>query len=201
MIRLTHIALMLGLTVAAVSVGAEAQLYRGYETPSYEVTVKKGDFERRDYAPQVVAEVMVRGDREQAVSRGFRVLADYIFGGNVDEAKVAMTTPVSQQASDDDDGPNLWVVRFGMPQGYTLENLPKPQSAAIRLVETPAEDQLVVQFSGRWSDTLLTQKELELRAFAAAHGLEASGAPRFYFYDGPFTLPWTRRNEVALVLN
>ncbi|ABV91835.1 SOUL heme-binding protein [Dinoroseobacter shibae DFL 12 = DSM 16493] len=200
MIRTTHIALMLGMMVAAVSVGAEAQLYRGYETPSYEVTVKKGDFERRSYAPQVVAEVYVQGDREEAVSRGFRVLADYIFGGNVDEAKVAMTTPVSQQAADDDDA-GLWVVRFGMPRGYTLENLPKPQSAAIRLTETPAEDQLVVQFTGRWSEAQLTQKELELRAFAAAHGLDASGAPRFYFYDGPFTLPWTRRNEVALVLN
>lgn len=200
MIRITHIALMLGMTVAAVSVGAEAELYRGYETPSYEVTVKKGDFERRTYAPQVVAEVFVQGDRDEAVSRGFRVLADYIFGGNVDEAKVAMTTPVSQQAADDDDE-GLWVVRFGMPRGYTIDNLPKPQSAAIRLTEKPLEDQLVVQFSGRWSDAQLTQKELELRAFAAAHGLEASGAPRFYFYDGPFTLPWTRRNEVALVLN
>lgn len=200
MIRITHIALILGMTVAAVSVGAEAELYRGYETPSYEVTVKKGDFERRMYAPQVVAEVFVQGDRDEAVSRGFRVLADYIFGGNVDEAKVAMTTPVSQQAADDDDE-GLWVVRFGMPRGYTIDNLPKPQSAAIRLTEKPVEDQLVVKFSGRWSDAQLTQKELELRAFAAAHGLEASGAPRFYFYDGPFTLPWTRRNEVALVLN
>jgi hypothetical protein len=200
MIRLTHIALMLGMTVAAVSVGAEAQLYRGYELPSYEVTVKQGEFERREYAPQVVAEVFVQGDREEAVSRGFRILADYIFGGNVDAAKVAMTTPVSQQAMDDDDE-GVWVVRFGMPRGYTLDNLPKPQSAAIRLAETPAEEQLVVQFSGRWSTDMLSEKETELRAFAAAQGLEATGAPRFYFYDGPFTLPWTRRNEVALVLN
>lgn len=200
MIRFTHIALMLGMTVAAVSVGAETQLYRGYETPRYEVTVKKGDFERRNYAPQVVAEVFVEGDREQAVSRGFRILADYIFGGNVDAAKVAMTTPVSQHAMEDDDA-GVWVVRFGMPQGYTLDTLPKPQSASIRLTETPAEEQLVVQFTGRWTQTVLSEQEAELRSFAAAHGLDTTGAPRFYFYDGPFTLPWTRRNEVALVLN
>lgn len=200
MIRGLNIGLMAALLAAAVSVGADAQMYRGYETPSYEVTVKKGDFERRSYASHVVAAVYVEGPRDEAISRGFRVLADYIFGGNVQEAKVAMTTPVAQQAADDDDE-GLWVVTFKMPREYTLETLPRPMSAAIRLRETQPEDQVVVQFSGRWTDTLLTQKELELRAFAAAHGLEAKGTPRFYFYDGPFTLPWNRRNEVALVLN
>jgi hypothetical protein len=28
-----------------------------------------------------------------------------------------------------------------------------------------------------------------------------TGAPEFLFYDSPFTLPWNRRNEVALVLD
>ncbi|WP_425092881.1 SOUL family heme-binding protein [Tropicimonas sp. S265A] len=200
MIRGLNIGLMAALLAAAVSVGADAQMYRGYETPAYEVTVKKGDFERRSYGTQIVAEVTVEGQREQAISRGFRVLADYIFGGNVQDAKVAMTTPVAQQSADDDDR-GLWVVTFNMPSTYTLENLPQPMSPAIRLRETTPEDQVVVQFSGRWTDDILTQKELELRAFAAAHGLEATGSPRFYFYDGPFTLPWNRRNEVALVLN
>jgi len=200
MIRGLNIGLMAALLAAAVSVGADAQMYRGYEVPSYEVTVKKGAFERRSYAPQIVAEVTVEGAREDAIGRGFRVLADYIFGGNVQDAKVAMTTPVAQQSADDDDA-GLWIVTFKMPREYTLATLPQPMSPAIRLRETQPEDQVVVQFSGRWTNEILTQKELELRAFAAAHGLEATGAPRFYFYDGPFTLPWNRRNEVALVLN
>lgn len=200
MIRGLNIGLMAALLAAAVSVGADAQMYRGYETPAYEVTVKKGDFERRSYAPQIVAEVFVEGPREQAVGRGFRVLADYIFGGNVEDAKVAMTTPVAQQPADDDDE-GLWIVTFKMPRSYSLETLPQPISPSIRLRETQPEDQLVVRFSGRWTDEALAQKELELRAFAAAHGLEAKGTPRFYFYDGPFTLPWNRRNEVALVLD
>lgn len=199
MIRGLNIGLMAALLAAAVSVGADAQMYRGYETPTYEVTVKNGEFERRSYAPQIVAEVFVEGPREDAISRGFRILADYIFGGNVQEAKVAMTTPVAQQSADDDDE-GLWIVTFKMPASYTLETLPKPVSPSIRLRQTQPEDQVVVQFSGRWTDEALTRKELELRAFAAANGFEAKGEPRFYFYDGPFTLPWNRRNEVALVL-
>jgi len=188
---------MVALLVAAMA--ADAQMYRGYEAPVYEVTAKKGDFERRQYAPQIVAEVSVRGNRDKAIGRGFRVLADYIFGGNVEEAKVAMTTPVAQRAVDDDDQ-GLWVVSFKMPRSFTLDTLPKPQSAAIRLRETSPEDQVVVRFSGRWTEQTLTQKALELRAFAAAHGLQTTGEPRYYFYDDPFTLPWNRRNEVAFLV-
>jgi hypothetical protein len=46
----------------------------------------------------------------------------------------------------------------------------------------------------------LAQKEADLRAIAAANGLELGAGPMHYFYDAPFTLPWNRRNEVAFHL-
>ena len=33
-----------------------------------------------------------------------------------------------------------------------------------------------------------------------AAGLAPEGAATYQFYDAPFTLPWKRRNEVALAL-
>lgn len=166
--------------------------YRGYEGPAYAVEVQDGAFELRRYAPQIVAEVTVRGDRRTALSRGFRVLAGYIFGGNEGGAKVAMTAPVAQEQAGD-----AWVIRFTMPSDFTLATLPRPRDPAIRLVELPGDRQAVLRFSGLAGASTWTAREANLAAWVAARGLTPTGAMRHYWYDDPFTLPWRRRNEVA----
>jgi hypothetical protein len=179
--------------------------YRGYEGPAYAVEVRDGAFEVRRYAPQIVAEVTVAGDRGRALSRGFRVLAGYIFGGNDGAAKVAMTapvaqepariamtSPVAQQAAGDG-----WVVRFTMPSDFTLATLPRPRDPAIRLVGLPGDRQAVLRFSGLAGAGAWAAREAELAAWVAARGLRPTGPVRHYWYDDPFTLPWRRRNEVA----
>lgn len=194
--RTLHLGLVGVLLATALAVIAEAQMYRGYELPPYEVTKTDGNVELRSYQPHLLAEVTVRGERSRAISTGFRTLAGYIFGGNVQDEKVAMTVPVSQTLADE----GLWTVRFMMPSDYTLETLPQAQDPAIRFVTTSPEDQLVIQFSGRSTDAVLIEKTEELRRFAAKEGLQIAGEPRYYFYDDPFSLPWNRRNEVAFVL-
>jgi len=42
---------------------------------------------------------------------------------------------------------------------------------------------------------------VSLLAIAGRAGIKGRGEPEFLFYDSPFTLPWNRRNEVALVLD
>ena len=51
------------------------------EEPSFKVISKTGSFEVRQYAPMLVAETVVEGDMDEASNRGFRRIADYIFGG------------------------------------------------------------------------------------------------------------------------
>ena len=53
------------------------------EQAKYDVVETHGSIEIRDYAPMIVAEVSVPGDREKAISDGFRMIADYIFGNNI----------------------------------------------------------------------------------------------------------------------
>ncbi len=189
-------------------------MYKSTETPAYSVDRAVGDGEIRSYAPRIVAEVTVSGSRSGAINSGFRILAGYIFGGNEGAAKVAMTSPVAQMPAEKiamtspvaqtpvdgagDDGP--WVVQFTMPSQYTLDSLPKAKDASIRFVPQPADRQLVLQFPGLAGTSVLVRKEAELRALAAAEGLELAGGPMYYFYDAPFTLPWNRRNEVAFAL-
>lgn len=68
------------------------------EHPKYTLVERSGAIEMRDYAPMIVAETEVRGDRREAISKGFRLIAHYIFGNNTAAQKVPMTAPVMQDS-------------------------------------------------------------------------------------------------------
>jgi hypothetical protein len=50
------------------------------EKPKYQATALTNEIELRSYDPMLVAMVQMSGSRKDAISEGFRVLADYIFG-------------------------------------------------------------------------------------------------------------------------
>lgn len=195
-----------GLLVAlALAFSAQAETYKGNELPQYDVLESHGPIELRRYAPRIVAEVTVAGSRSNSVNQGFSILSSYIFGNNVANGsetvssvtastseKIEMTVPVTQTQT-----PNGWVIRFMMPSSHTLETLPDPRNQAIRLRELPVEEQLVLSFNGFPGSLKLTRNETILRNFATEAGYDIMGSPRYYFYDGPMTLPGQRRNEIA----
>lgn len=118
-----------------------------YEEPAYAASAVENNIEIRDYKPVIAAEVEVTGERNEAISKGFRLIADYIFGNNEPKAKIAMTTPVIQQADAKKQGEEIamttpviqqaegkgWKVQFIMPAEYTLQTLPKPVNQAVKL--------------------------------------------------------------------
>ena len=67
------------------------------EEAEYRVVEQHGDIEVRDYAPSIIAEVVVNEDFEDAGNRAFRALFKYIDGNNREQQEIAMTAPVSQQ--------------------------------------------------------------------------------------------------------
>ena len=75
------------------------------EEPKFELISKHDHIELRRYPAFVVAETFVEGDMDAASGKGFRAIADYIFGNNVavgsaqDKAaeKIAMTAPVTME--------------------------------------------------------------------------------------------------------
>jgi hypothetical protein len=201
--RVATLATGFGLTGSlAVAEGS----YHGYESPRYNVEARIETAELRAYAPHTLAEVTVRGDQDRALSRGFSVLAKYIFGGNRSQAKVAMTSPVTQAPSQkiamttpvtqSGDG-SLWTVTFMMPAEFTLDTLPVPENDAIRFRTTDPERRITLQFSGRATTARLDQKAAELAGIARRNDVTIDPAPLYAFYDDPFTLPWNRRNEVS----
>ena len=121
--------ILVGL-IAAAPARADSDV----EHARYSVVASSGTIEIRDYAPQIVAETTVAGERGAAISAGFRRLAGYIFGDNSPQQKIAMTAPVGQEPEGGD-----WKVRFTMPAEYSMANLPKPNSAEVKLAAAPGE--------------------------------------------------------------
>ncbi len=186
--------LWLGLwLVMAGTAMADVQTHKGYEMPPYTVESVADGVELRRYGPHVVAEVTVTGDRSTAIGRGFRALAGYIFGGNADGEKIAMTVPVAQTPT----GGDRWTVQFTMPGAYSVETLPAPRNPAVKLRQVAGDRQAVVVFSGLPQTADLDARAAKLRGWIGAQGLTITTGPHYQFYDAPLTLPWRRRNEVS----
>lgn len=179
------------------------------EEPSYTSILQEAPFEIRDYPALIAAEVTVSGERSEAVSAGFRLLAGYIFGGNTRKQSIAMTAPVIQNESPNEKiamtapvmqsaDPSGWIIRFIMPASYTLETLPKPNEPKVRLMPLPPKRVAIVRFSGLVDDNDVEQQTAVLRAFVAKQKLTAVGTPSLARYDPPWTLWFLRRNEIML---
>lgn len=193
------------------------------EEPKYEIIQKDGAFEIRKYAPILIAETIVEGDMDEASNKGFRLIADFIFGNNqaVDSntnrkidmtapvtvepmsQKIAMTAPVTVEPLFSDanmQAAKKWRIHFVMPSQYTQANIPKPKNDAITLKEIPSKYFLVHSYS--WLNTLsrVQTKTDETLEWANRKGLKVIGAPQLSRYDPPWTLPMFKRNEIMLEL-
>jgi hypothetical protein len=196
-----------GLAVAACSVVGDR---RGTEEPAYAVVGQAGPVEIRRYAPRIAAETEVAGDAEAARNAGFRRLADYIFGGNRGAEKIAMTAPVAQAPAEgtriamtapvaqQEAASGRWTIRFFMPARWTMATLPVPNDPAVRLVEVPGETMAVLRFSGSRGAEAVAAREGELMRALNGSAWTPRAEPVAWFYDPPWTLPWLRRNEVAV---
>jgi hypothetical protein len=188
------------------------------EEPNYSVTLKDHEFEVREYPALVTAEVTVSGERLEAANDGFRVLAGYIVGGNRRNEKIAMTTPVVQSLERADAEPHQismvsaqaveqgdqrdqrWTIRFVMPAGCSVESLPVPDDARVKLTAIPPTRFAVVRFSGLAHDPDIDHRTTTLTTFAADHDLRTVGPASLARYNPPWTLWFMRRNEVMIPL-
>jgi len=66
------------------------------ENQKYIVTKKINEIEIREYLPSIYASVTLEENNAKQNSL-FRILANYIFGGNSESQKIAMTAPVHMQ--------------------------------------------------------------------------------------------------------
>jgi hypothetical protein len=195
-----------------------SQLAMAIEEPSYKVISKSDTFELRQYAPMLVAETLVDGDMDEAGSTGFRKIADYIFGNNQVQAgtsstkiamtapvtmepqsqKIAMTAPVALIPMENMGASKQWRVHFVMPSQYTMNTIPKPKNADVKLREIPGKLFAVNSFTGFNTQSRIQVKTDELNAWIGQKKLKVLGQTQLARYDPPWTLPVFRRNEVMI---
>jgi hypothetical protein len=178
----------------------------GTPEPAYKIIAKSGPVEIRQYAPRLAASVTIPGDEIAARSTGFRRLASFIFGGNTSKTSIEMTAPVAQASAKiamtapvaQTGGPAGWTITFYMPSNYTEATLPKPNDPGIDIHVVPAATYAVYRFSGIPGKDATAQAMSVLFANLKTGAWAPDGDPVDWFYDPPWTLPFARRNEVAV---
>ncbi|MDQ2758742.1 MAG: heme-binding protein [Actinomycetota bacterium] len=177
------------------------------EEQAYDIVQTFEEFELRRYAPHVVAEVVVRGEFEDAGNMAFRTLFGYISGQNRSGSKVAMTSPVIQREPEQiamtapvqqrETSAGEYAVAFVLPSSFTLGRAPVPTSPEVQLHQRAAALAAAHRYRGRWTQASFEHQCRGLQSAVRAAGLTPVGSPRWARFDPPF-VPWfLRRNEVV----
>jgi effector-binding domain-containing protein len=181
------------------------------EEPEFKLISEEAEFQIREYDPKIIAQVEVEGDFDEASSRGFKLLADYIFGNNLLDGaskKISMTTPVEMtplaenllmtSSVMDDQVNNKWSINFVMPQEFSLDTLPKPNNSQVNIIKVPKEKYAVIVFSGLVRESSYTEKAELLSNYLEENSFKQQGAIKIARYNPPWTLPFFRRNELMV---
>ena len=165
------------------------------ETQKYTVVKVVEDFEIRYYPSATMAMILSSAKTYQELSSpGFRKLAGYIFGGNMEKKQIAMTSPVHMDISDSGS-----VMGFVMPEKYNKENLPAPNDSSVTIKIIPEEYVAAIRFGGFASDASIKEHKEILEIGLKKKGIAFHGNFRYLGYNPPFQLVG-RRNEIIVAV-
>jgi len=182
------------------------------EEPKFTLVKKDGPFEVREYAEKIIAQVEVEGSYQDATSRGFKLLADFIFGNNTNPSlqsdKIEMTAPVISSIKNkeiemtapviSEKDKHKWLISFVMPSEYSLDTLPKPNNADVKIIALEIEKYAVIVFSGLVRESSFDEKITLLKNYVEENNFIVDGNVQIARYNPPWTLPFFRRNELLL---
>jgi len=201
-----HVILHFMILLMAMGGAAMASNEPRYRIETTPPSLAASGAEIRVYDSVLIASVKVRGNSwRDASSMAFRPLANYIFGENASNEKIGMTTPVTtHQVTIPETGERLWEVRFFMPERYSRQTLPSPQSPYVSLDEQKQMRFAVIKFSGHaqgevGSENFITH-EAKLRYLLDKANIPSDGVAHYAVYNGPWTPAMMRRNEVLITL-
>lgn len=190
----TWIVLTILITVIILIAGIYTMTIAKTETQKYEVLYSKNNFEIRIYPEAILASVQMKGSFDDTRNSGFGVLAGYIFGGNTESTKIAMTSPVRMSTES-----NLNTMSFVMPSEMEFEKLPHPNDTNIVLHQSKTMYTASLRFGGYASDAEILKYKKQLNEKLDQMKIKHTGNFEFLGYNPPFQ-PVNRRNEVQVEL-
>lgn len=171
-----------------------AKSQRNIETHTYSILEKYDSFEIRKYEATLFTAVNLRTENyKKASTKGFSLLAGYIFGNNARNEKIAMTSPVTMCLGDS------ITMMFMVPKKYKKENLPEPLESEIQFRKEPARTVAALTFGGWANDAKIARYKEQLTTALKREEIVHTG--RFYFlgYNPPYEV-FQRKNEVLVEL-
>jgi hypothetical protein len=157
---------------------------------SYTILQKFEDVEIRAYEPAYYASY---AKLETDSNSQFRVLANYIFGGNEREEQISMTSPVNMKMYGEEE------MLFKMPENYTLENLPRPNDSSIKMMKMEERRIAAIKFSGYSNAKKVEKYKAQLIQVLKDNKVRYQDKFELLVYDAPYKL-LNRRNEIIVIL-
>lgn len=168
---------------------------RTIETYPYTVIKKYENFEIRDYEASLFTSVELSTSAyKESSSKGFSILAGYIFGANERKEKISMTSPVSMSLEDS------MTMMFMVPKKFNKENLPAPNQSGIEFKEEPAKTLAAITFGGWADDAKIEKYKIRLKASLEAEDIAYTNRFYFFGYNSPAEV-FNRKNEIVAELH
>ncbi len=184
--------IIITLFITLITMGLFAFKSDGIEMPSYSLIKKYGDVEIRQYPAMVIAQTQLsQSSMDNNMNNGFRNIAGYIFGGNDQNQKIAMTAPVVMKMSD------TATMYFMMPKKYSVNQLPKPNSNNVKILEESSRVLAVIRYGGFSSEKKIEKYQKQLAEVISQNNLKTKGPYMYMGYNAPWDV-FNRRNEVAI---
>tara|TARA_Y100001970_G_scaffold86216_1_gene108648 strand:+ start:923 stop:1534 length:612 start_codon:yes stop_codon:yes gene_type:complete len=173
------------------------------EEPNYKIIKSSENYEIRKYSDRLAVEVEFSSE-----SSGFRYLFNYISGENTTSEKISMTVPVTQSTKIDMTVPvtqskidGKMLMQFYLPSKFSIKNAPIPTNKRVKLVTIEGGYYAVKRYSGRTSKTNYKKHLEKLKENLILDNIETLDDGIKAIFNGPFTLPILRRNEVMMKIN
>jgi len=184
--------ILLVITITGIFVISNASAKT--ETQKYEVLYAKDNFEIRYYPEAILASVQMGGNYDDSRNSGFSVLAGYIFGGNSESTKIAMTSPVRMSTAS-----NSTTMSFVLPSEMEFEKLPAPNDNKVILHQSKPMYTASVRFGGYANEAEISKYKAKLIEIIEQLNLQHSSQFEFLGYNAPYDMI-NRRNEVQVEL-
>ena len=162
-----------------------------YEEANYQVIKNNELYEIRKYSDRLAVETATSNQNS-----GFRKLFNYISGDNQKNEEIKMTTPVTEMEKK-----GSMAMQFYLPLKYDKNNVPIPSRPDVEIVNIKGGYFAVIRYSGRSSDKNFIKHKDILENELKKDDISILGPPIRATYNGPFTLPMLRRNEVMFEIN
>ena len=167
---------------------------RNIETYAFTIIDSYETIEIRQYEASLFTSVqMPSNNYRKTSSKGFSVLAGYIFGGNDKEEKIAMTSPVTMSLKDST------TMLFLVPKKYTRDNLPVPNDSSIEFKDIPEKKVAAISFGGWANDLKIAAFKKNLITALNSKGIEYTDNFYFLGYNAPMEV-FNRKNEIIVEL-